>query len=118
MLGGSSSGRFLLLTTTGRKSGRSRTVPLLYLNVEDNFAVIASYGGNPRAPAWLLNLKSNPNVTVQTGANRVPGISHIATPDERAQLWGSFVEAHAGYDTYQASTTREIAIVIIEPTEG
>jgi F420H(2)-dependent quinone reductase len=104
---------FLLLTTTGRKSGKVRTRPLLYIEDADRFVVVGSNGGQDHHPAWYLNLLAGGPASVQ-----VLGASHkvtatTATPSERERLWPRLVAAYKGYDTYVAKTTRQIPVVII-----
>ena len=108
---------FLLLTTTGRRTGQSRTVPLLYLVDHGAYALVASYGGNPRAPAWLLNIRADPQVTLQIGSQRVTGVARIASTAERARLWDSFVSVFPGYEKYQAVSGRRIALVLVQPKQ-
>ncbi len=110
--------KFLLLTTTGRRTSQSRTVPLLYLVDDGAYALVASYGGNPQAPAWLLNIRADPQVQLQVGGKRVTGVARIATAEERARLWNSFVAVFPGYDKYQAVSGRRIPIVLIQPKEN
>jgi deazaflavin-dependent oxidoreductase (nitroreductase family) len=107
--------QFLLLTTTGRRSGRRHTVPLLYLADNGSYALVGSYGGNPKAPAWLLNIRSDSHVYMNVRGQRIPGAARIATDSERARLWPEFVSVFPNYDRYQAKTTRRIPIVIVEP---
>ncbi len=109
---------FLLLTTTGRRTGQSRTVPLLYLVDHGAYALVASYGGNPRAPAWLLNIRADPQVKLQIGGKRVTGVARIAATEERARLWDSFVSVYPGYDEYQAVSGRRIPVVLVQPKEN
>ena len=106
---------FLLLTTTGRRTGQSRTVPLLYLVDHGAYALVASYGGNPLAPAWLLNIRADPQVKLQIGSKRVTGVAKIVAPAERARLWDSFVSVYPGYDEYQAVSGRRIPLVLVQP---
>lgn len=106
----------LLLTTTGRRTGQSRTVPLLYLEDRGAYALVASYGGNPRAPAWLLNIRADPRVELQIGGTRVTGVARIASEEERARLWDSFVSVFPGYDKYQAVSGRRIPVVLVQPS--
>ena len=108
---------FLLLTTTGRRTGQSRTVPLLYLVDHGAYALVASYGGNPLAPAWLLNIRADPQVTLQIGRQRVTGVARIASTAERARLWDSFVSVFPGYDHYQEISGRRIPLVLVQPEE-
>ena len=106
---------FLLLTTTGRRTRRPRIVPLLYLEYQGSYALLASYGGNPQAPAWLLNIRANPQVMLQIGGKRLTGVARIAGEEERARLWDSFVAVFPGYDQYQAVSGREIPLVLVQP---
>ncbi len=110
--------RFLLLTTTGRRTQGKWTVPLLYIMDGENPCVIASRGGHPQAPDWLLNIRKDRAVRVQVGSERWDGLAEIASEEERARLWPRFVEAYAGYEGYQARTTRRFPIVIVTPSEG
>ena len=105
----------LLLTTTGRKSGKQRMTPLLYLEDAGRYVVIASVGGAPKHPAWYLNLLANPAARIDVGSRKVPVTASTASPDERARLWPLAVQIYAGYDGYQARTTREIPVVILAP---
>lgn len=105
--------RFLLLTTRGRRSKRKRTVPLLYVSHSGDPSVVASFGGHPRAPAWLVNIRDDPRVTVQVGGVRWEGVARIAIEEERQELWPRFVEMFSGYERYRDRTTRIFPIVII-----
>jgi deazaflavin-dependent oxidoreductase (nitroreductase family) len=103
----------LLLTTTGRKSGLARTVPLPYFPHPEGVMVVASYAGGPTNPAWYENLAANPEVFVQIRARRYRAIAKMASPDERPALWASIVALTAIYSDYQRVTTREIPIVVL-----
>ena len=105
----------LLLTTTGRKSGKQRTTPLLYVAEAGQYVVVASVGGAPRHPAWYLNLQGNPAATVQIGSRRIAVTARTASPEERARLWARATQMYPGYDDYQAKTSREIPVVILAP---
>jgi F420H(2)-dependent quinone reductase len=107
----------LLLTTTGRKSGRRRTTPLLHLEDGGRYAVIASVGGAPQHPAWYLNLRADPRATVEIGGRKLAVRAETAGPEERARLWLAATAMYPGYDAYQARTTREIPIVVLTPAE-
>lgn len=104
-----------LLTTTGRKSGRARVSPLLYLSDGDRIVVVASQGGLPKNPMWYLNIRANPEVTVQTGGMVRPMCARVADADERATLWPRLVELYADFENYQSWTDREIPVVICAP---
>ena len=104
-----------LLTTIGRKSGQPRTVPLLYLRDGDTIVVVASQGGLPSNPAWYLNLRSNPDVSIQIGSQTGEYTAHTANERERERLWPRLVELYADFDTYKAWTERTIPVVICTP---
>jgi len=107
----------LLLTTTGRRTGQERTVPLLYLRDGLDVVVVASTGGLPKHPAWYGNLQADPGVTVQVGTDVSKRRGRTATADERERLWPRLVELYADFETYQQWTqhTREIPVVVLEP---
>jgi F420H(2)-dependent quinone reductase len=105
----------LLLTTRGRKSGRSRTVPLLYLKDDGNFVIVASLGGAPKHPAWFLNLEANPKVELQVGKRRIDCAARRANAEEKARLWPRLVAIYPQYADYQKRTTRDIPVVIVSP---
>jgi deazaflavin-dependent oxidoreductase (nitroreductase family) len=107
----------LELTTIGRKTGRERTVLLTSpLQFGTTYVVVASRGGDDQAPLWLGNLRVHPAVSVSVqGAPRITMTAKIATPAERADYWPQIVAAHPFYGGYQKSTTREIALVLLEP---
>jgi len=103
----------LLLTTTGRKTGRPRTTPLFYLPDGDRLVLVASYAGDDRHPQWLNNLIADPAVTVQIGGESRRMRATVAPPDEKARLWRRVVELYQGYDSYQRRTSRDIPLVIL-----
>ena len=106
----------LLLTTPGRRSGQARTTPLIYGRDGDRYVVVASRGGDDRSPAWLLNLQDDPEVEVAfKGAARQRMRARVATPPERARLWPLVVADHRNYAAYQAKTSRQIPLVLLEP---
>jgi deazaflavin-dependent oxidoreductase (nitroreductase family) len=118
--GGVIGGRFgkasiLLLTTTGRKSGRKRTTPLLYIKDGDDFVLIASNAGDDRNPGWWVNLKADPHGSVQVGWAKTGVTARQAGPDEKARLWTRVTDVYPGYDEYTTRTTREISVIILTP---
>ena len=107
--------RFLLLTTKGRKSGRPRTAPLLYMEDGATYVIVGSNGGNTNHPAWVVNLRADPHAEVQLGSERKRVTAREATDEERSRLWPKLVEMYRDYDNYQRNTTRKIPVVILEP---
>lgn len=105
----------VLLTTTGRRSGRARTVPLCSLRNGESFAVIASYGGLARSPSWWLNLQHEPRATVRLGRTTYQVVAREAKLGERERLWAQVTARAPGYLDYQRRTTRRIPIVLLEP---
>jgi deazaflavin-dependent oxidoreductase (nitroreductase family) len=105
----------LLLTTTGRRSGRPHEVPLLYLRDGENLVVIASYGGRPNYPDWYLNLVAHPEAEVQIRGRRHEVRARVASSEERSVWWPRIVEAYEGYTEYQSRTDRPISVVFLEP---
>ena len=105
----------LLLTTTGRRTRRPRTWPLTYLPNGDRLIVIASNGGQPNHPAWYLNLRATPQVSVQLGDRVRAMVAQTAEGDERARLWSRVVEEYPAYAEYQRKTDRQIPVVVLHP---
>src|SRR6202034_4273196 len=105
----------LLLTTTGRKSGRVLTLPLIFGRSGANYVVVASKGGAPAHPAWYLNLQANPEVQLQVKADKFTALAHTADAEERAKLWPKMVEIYGPYAQYQAKTDRQIPVVVLKP---
>jgi len=110
-------GPVLLLNTTGRKSGQRRTNPLLYVRDGDDFVLIASNGGAPRHPAWYLNLRANPDATVEVGDLRVRVRAEVVDGEEKAHLWQKMVDMYSSYDDYQKKTNREIPLLVLHPSD-
>ena len=104
----------LLLSTVGRKSGETLTLPLIYGKAGKDHVVIASKGGAPAHPAWYLNLAAQPEVGVQVKADRFTARARTATGAERAALWQMMVGVFHPYEKYQAATEREIPVVVVE----
>jgi deazaflavin-dependent oxidoreductase (nitroreductase family) len=104
----------LLLTTTGRRSGQSRTTPLIYGRAGDHYVIVASRGGAPAHPGWYENLSAKPEVHVQVMADRFAARARTASAAERAGLWKTMAAIWPPYDEYQAKTTRQIPVVILE----
>ncbi len=106
----------LILTTTGRRTGKSRSTVLTSpVHEEDRIVLVASYGGDDRHPEWFLNLRDDPAVTVTWAGRRRDMRARVATEEERAQLWPRVVESYQGYAAYQRRSSRRIPLVVLEP---
>jgi deazaflavin-dependent oxidoreductase (nitroreductase family) len=108
----------LLLTTTGRRSGEPRTLPLIYGRSGDDYLIVASKGGADEPPAWYLNLEANPDVELQVGDERFPATARTATAEEKPEMWRTMVAEWPAYDEYQTKTDREIPIVVLSRRAG
>lgn len=104
----------LILTTTGRRSGRQRSTPLIFAEDGDAYVIVASKGGAPRHPAWYLNLVDHPKVEVQVKGDRFEALARTAGPGERERLWRLMAGIWPDYDVYQERTTRQIPVVVLE----
>jgi deazaflavin-dependent oxidoreductase (nitroreductase family) len=104
----------LLLTTTGRKSGKSFIHPLIYRDFGDDYLLVASKGGSPVAPDWYLNLQSDPEVGVQIKDDIFTAHARTANAEEKPAMWEHMLEVWPDYAKYQTKTDREIPIVVLE----
>ena len=104
----------LLLTTTGRRTGEERTTPLISGRDGDDYLVVASKGGSDEPPAWYLNLAAKPEVGVQVKGDRFRARARTASAEEKARMWKTMVAEWPSYDDYQASTERDIPVVVLE----
>jgi deazaflavin-dependent oxidoreductase (nitroreductase family) len=109
----------LELTTTGRRTGRPRTVVLTTpLQVGDALVVVASRWGDDENPAWFLNVRDDPDVRVSLqGRPEEPMRARVATPQEREELWPRIIADHRNYAAYQRRTSRAIPLVLLEPAD-
>ncbi len=105
----------LLLTTTGRRSGKARTTPLTFFRDGTDLVVIASNGGADKAPAWSLNLQQTPHAVVEIGTDKLAVTARAASEQERERLWVVVTAAYAGYARYQERTARRIPVVLLTP---
>lgn len=104
----------LLLTTTGRRTGKAHTTALMFLPEGRNFVIVASNGGAPHHPAWFLNLRARPQAEIQIRRRLLRVQAREAEGAERAQLWARIVQTYAGYAAYQARTSRRIPVIVLE----
>jgi deazaflavin-dependent oxidoreductase (nitroreductase family) len=105
----------LLLTTTGRKTGKERITPLGYFEYDGYYVISATYAGLDIHPAWFHNLKSNPEVALQIQDRQLTAIAGPANPTLRQKLWDTLVELAPSYGAYEKRTTREIPMVLLRP---
>lgn len=104
----------LLLTTTGRKTGKTRTIPIACLQHDDRLLVVASNNGQDHHPAWYLNLVASPAVEVQFGKTRKATRARTASPEERTKLWPQLKQYNRMFARYEKRTSREIPVIIID----
>ena len=111
----------LLLTTTGRRSGAKRRLSLVYAEDGADYLVVASNGGSDSPPAWLHNLRANPNVEIQIGRDRQPAVARVVTPPdpEHARMWTVVNQNNKDrYSAYQEKTNRPIPVVALSPVSS
>ncbi len=106
----------VILTSVGAKSGKLRKTPLMRVEHDGSYAVVASLGGAPKNPVWYHNVVANPHVELQDGPVRQDMVAREITGDEKAAWWQRAVEAYSGYAEYQQNTTRQIPVFVLEPT--
>jgi deazaflavin-dependent oxidoreductase (nitroreductase family) len=105
----------VLFTTTGAQSGKKRYVPLMRVEENGSYAMVASKGGDPKHPSWYFNVKANPAVSVQDGKTVFDGTAREIEGEEREHWWKLAVEAYPPYAEYQTKTDRQIPVFIVEP---
>jgi deazaflavin-dependent oxidoreductase (nitroreductase family) len=105
----------LLLTTTGRRSGRPRTIPIIFGRDGGDYLLVASRGGAPKHPHWYLNLQERPEAEIQVRSEIVPVTARTAAEDEKPRLWTIMTGIWPNYDVYQARTERIIPVVVLSP---
>lgn len=108
----------LLLTTTGARTGRRHTTPVMYLPDGDRLVVFASVMGAPSHPDWYHNLVAHPDVTVEVGAESFQATARVAAGEERARLWAKAAEQYPFLTEHQAKTSRQIPVVVLAPKAG
>jgi deazaflavin-dependent oxidoreductase (nitroreductase family) len=108
----------LLLTTTGRRTGKQRTTPLTYFEIDGRILIVASYGGDERHPAWYLNLDADPDVVVERGSRRDQMTARTLSPSERDDIWPRITRRNPMYESYQRNTERRIPVVELVPGTG
>jgi deazaflavin-dependent oxidoreductase (nitroreductase family) len=107
--------KILVLTTKGCKSGRERHVSLMYMPYLDGYLLTAANIGSDEPPAWLLNLQSNPQASIQIGWKKIKVIARVAEAEEREILWKVWTDANPAYLKQQANTERAFPMVLLSP---
>ena len=108
----------LLLTTVGRKTGKKRVTPVMYIRDGRSYVVTASNNGAKRNSSWFLNLKANPQITIEVDGTRKSMTAHQASMDDKSRLWPQLVEQAPFFEGYRKKTKRDIPMVILEPIDG
>jgi F420H(2)-dependent quinone reductase len=108
----------IVLTTRGNRTGKVRKTPLMRVEHDGQYAVVASLGGAPQHPVWYYNVAADPHVTLQDGPTVRDYVAHEAHGDEKALWWERAVEAYPDYAAYQRRTDRDIPLFVLEPTDG
>ncbi len=104
----------LLLTTTGAKSGKPFTTPLVYTKDGDRIVIIASKGGFPTNPAWYHNLKAHPTTTIEVGTQKFQAKATITRDPERQRLFDAQAKLMPAFNEYQKATKRQIPVIVLE----
>lgn len=120
MTGGRVMGRLygrpvMLVTMTGAKSGKSRTIPLMYVPYKDGVILVASQGGAPKSPVWYRNVVAHPDIVVQYKSQKMNLRARQVDDAEKAEVWPVCVEHYQEYEDYQKRTDRNIPVFVCEP---
>jgi deazaflavin-dependent oxidoreductase (nitroreductase family) len=107
----------LLLTTTGRRSGKQHTIPLGYFEQDGGYVITASNGGKDQHPAWFLNLRSSPRAKINVRLKRMVVTAEVASAEQRDRLWLELIRRAPSYASYAEHTQREIPMVILRPVK-
>jgi len=108
----------LLLTTIGRKTGKKRTTPLLYLRDGERIIIVASNGGRDNEPSWWTNLRHDPHAEIQLKDEKRKMVARKASEEEKSDFWPLLTKMYPAYSDYQRQTKREIPVVILTQDSG
>ncbi|AEG45342.1 hypothetical protein Isova_2639 [Isoptericola variabilis 225] len=108
----------VILTTVGARSGKVRKIPLMRVEHDGDYAVVASMGGAPTHPVWYHNVVANPRVELQDGPEKHEYVAREVTGEEKALWWKRAVEVWPDYDDYQRRTDREIPVFVLERVDA
>jgi deazaflavin-dependent oxidoreductase (nitroreductase family) len=105
----------VVVTNRGAKTGKIRKTPVMRVEHDGRYAMVASQGGAPKHPLWYFNLVADPNVEMQDGPVKIPMVAREVSGPERDLWWARAVEAYPDYADYQTKTTRQIPVFVLEP---
>jgi deazaflavin-dependent oxidoreductase (nitroreductase family) len=105
----------LLLTTTGRKTQKPRTIPIIFSRDGDDYLIVGSRGGAPKDPDWVFNLRAKPEAEIQVRAEHIRVVGRIVTGPDKGRLWKIMTEVWPNYDVYQTRTDRDIPVAVLSP---
>lgn len=108
----------LLLTTVGRKTGKQHITPVMYIRDGNNYVITASNAGEAKHPLWFLNLQANPQTKIEVDGMTRSVRAHQASPEKKGRLWPQLVAQAPFFEEYRQKTTRDIPMVILQPTDG
>jgi len=108
----------VIVTNIGAASGKLRKTPVMRVEHDGKYAMVASKGGAPAHPTWYYNVRAHPHVEIQDGPRRQDMVAREVSGDERAAWWGRAVAAYPPYAEYQRKTTREIPVFVLEPEQS
>jgi deazaflavin-dependent oxidoreductase (nitroreductase family) len=114
-VGGPAKAPNLILTVTGRRSGKAYSMGLIFGEFDGRYVIVGSRGGAHEHPAWYFNLLANPDVRIQIKERKFRAKARVATGNERAILWNKMSGLYSGYAEVQKKTEREFPVVILEP---
>jgi len=107
----------LLLTTVGRKTGKARVTPVVYIRDGNSYVIVASNSGARRNPGWFANLQANPQATIEVDDMTISVMAHKASAEEKGRLWVRLVEEGPFFEGYRKKTTRDIPVIILQPLQ-
>ncbi len=106
----------IIVTHTGNKTGGIRKIPLMRVEVDGSYVLVGSYGGQPKNPVWVYNIRANPDVEIRDKTEIFQmRVREVTEDPERQRLWGASAAAYPPYNEYQAKTDRKIPVFIAEP---
>jgi deazaflavin-dependent oxidoreductase (nitroreductase family) len=108
----------VIVTNRGAKSGKVRKTPVMRVEHDGRYAMVASKGGSPEHPVWYYNVRADPRVELQDGPRKQDMIAREVTGEERSEWWKRAVAAYPPYAEYQERTTRQIPVFVLEPAEA